>query len=64
MREWFGFTPMYLITLDASYCKTVSDREFCALVDNKLSVTAGTWVNTKPVMVVTAGHSLVDPGVL
>lgn len=36
MREWFGFTPTYLITLDASYCETATDREFCALVDHEL----------------------------
>lgn len=36
MREWFGFTPTYLITLDASFCETATDREFCALVDHEL----------------------------
>lgn len=36
MREWFGFTPTYLITLDASFCETATNREFCALVDHEL----------------------------
>lgn len=36
MREWFGFTPTYLITLDAQFCETATDREFCALVDHEL----------------------------
>lgn len=36
MREWFGFVPEFLITLDAAYSKTCSDAEFCALVEHEL----------------------------
>ena len=36
MRDWFGMVPDYLITLDASYCLTCSDVEFCALVEHEL----------------------------
>jgi hypothetical protein len=36
MWEWFGRTPEYLITLDASYCANCSDLEFCALVEHEL----------------------------
>jgi hypothetical protein len=36
MREWFGFVPEFLITLDADYSKTCSDAEFCALVEHEL----------------------------
>lgn len=36
MREWFGFVPGFLITLDASYCSTCSDAEFCALLEHEL----------------------------
>jgi hypothetical protein len=36
MIEWFGFVPAYLITLDAEYCKTCSDAEFCALVEHEM----------------------------
>ncbi|MAF04415.1 putative metallopeptidase [Herbaspirillum sp.] len=36
MNEWFGRVPAYLITLDAQYCATCSDLEFCALVEHEL----------------------------
>lgn len=36
MADWFGMVPQYLITLDASYCLTCSDVEFCALVEHEL----------------------------
>lgn len=36
MRDWFGAVPDYLITLDASYCLTCGDAEFCALVEHEL----------------------------
>lgn len=36
MADWFGMVPQFLITLDASYCLTCSDVEFCALVEHEL----------------------------
>lgn len=36
MRAWFGEVPAYLITLDARYCNTCTDVEFCALVEHEL----------------------------
>jgi hypothetical protein len=36
MTDWFGMVPQFLITLDASYCLTCSDVEFCALVEHEL----------------------------
>lgn len=36
MREWFGYVPDWLITLDASYCASCSDPEFCALVEHEM----------------------------
>ena len=36
MVDWFGAVPDFLITLDASYCLTCSDAEFCALVEHEL----------------------------
>jgi hypothetical protein len=36
MCDWFGAVPDYLITLDAEYCLTCSDLEFCALVEHEL----------------------------
>ncbi|MGQ2386308.1 putative metallopeptidase [Acinetobacter ursingii] len=36
MRDWFGFVPVYLITIDASFCEQASDREFCALIEHEL----------------------------
>lgn len=36
MVQWFGRVPDYLITLDASYCRTCSDVEWCALVEHEL----------------------------
>lgn len=36
MWEWFGHVPDWLITLDASYCRTCGDAEFCALVEHEL----------------------------
>ncbi len=28
MRDWFGFVPTYLITIDATFCDKANDREF------------------------------------
>lgn len=36
MFDWFGSVPDYLITLDAQYCLTCTDAEFCALVEHEL----------------------------
>lgn len=36
MLDWFGRVPTFLITLDASYCGSCSDIEFCALVEHEL----------------------------
>ena len=36
MRDWYGFVPTYLITIDASYCEKSNDRNFCALLDHEL----------------------------
>ena len=36
MVDWFGAVPEFLITLDASYCLTCSDAEFCALLEHEL----------------------------
>ncbi len=36
MSDWFGQVPDFLITLDARYCLTCSDVEFCALVEHEL----------------------------
>lgn len=35
MVDWFGSVPDYLITLDARYCLTCSDAEFCALLEHE-----------------------------
>lgn len=34
--EWYGYVPSWLITLDASFCATCSDEEFCALIEHEL----------------------------
>jgi len=36
MRDWFGYVPTYLITIDASYCDQATDRHFCALIEHEL----------------------------
>ncbi|MCU4389971.1 hypothetical protein KTH73_04415 [Acinetobacter courvalinii] len=36
MRDWFGYVPVYLITIDASFCEQASDRDFCALTEHEL----------------------------
>ncbi|KNX82069.1 putative metallopeptidase, partial [Acinetobacter baumannii] len=36
MRDWFGFVPTYLITIDATFCDKANDREFCALLEHEL----------------------------
>lgn len=36
MRDWFGFVPTYLITIDASFCDEANDNEFCALLEHEL----------------------------
>jgi hypothetical protein len=34
--QWFGRVPDFLITLDAEFCATCSDTEWCALVEHEL----------------------------
>ncbi|MBJ9482446.1 putative metallopeptidase [Acinetobacter baumannii] len=36
MRDWFGYVPVYLITIDASYCDQATDRDFSALIEHEL----------------------------
>jgi len=36
MRDWFGYVPVYLITIDASFCEQANDRDFCALIEHEL----------------------------
>ncbi|ENX58773.1 MULTISPECIES: putative metallopeptidase [Acinetobacter] len=36
MRDWFGYVPIYLITIDASFCEQATDRDFCALIEHEL----------------------------
>ncbi|WPP68985.1 putative metallopeptidase [Acinetobacter pittii] len=36
MRDWFGFIPTYLITIDATFCDKANDGEFCALLEHEL----------------------------
>ncbi len=36
MRDWFGCMPDFVITLDAMFCASASDAEFCALVEHEL----------------------------
>ncbi|MGU3311808.1 putative metallopeptidase [Acinetobacter sp. M5A5_2a] len=36
MRDWFGFIPTYLITIDATFCDKANDSEFCALLEHEL----------------------------
>lgn len=36
MIEWFGGVPGFLITLDAEYCATCTDVDWCALVEHEL----------------------------
>ncbi|RZG48079.1 putative metallopeptidase [Acinetobacter wuhouensis] len=36
MRDWFGFVPVYLITVDASFCENSNDVEFCRLIEHEL----------------------------
>lgn len=36
MRDWFGFVPVYLITIDASFCEQANDTDFCALIEHEL----------------------------
>ncbi|MFW2055758.1 putative metallopeptidase [Acinetobacter haemolyticus] len=36
MRDWFGYVPVYLITIDASFCEQASERSFCALIEHEL----------------------------
>lgn len=35
-REWFGYTPEFMITLDAHFCQSCSDAEWCALIEHEL----------------------------
>lgn len=34
--QWFNDLPEYLITIDATYAKQVSDVDFCALIEHEL----------------------------
>jgi len=36
MRDWFGFVPTYLITIDATFSDKANDSEFCALLEHEL----------------------------
>lgn len=36
LREWFGCTPDFVITLDATYAEHCGDAEFCALVEHEM----------------------------
>lgn len=36
MRDWYGFVPQYLITVDASFCEQATDHDFCALIEHEL----------------------------
>lgn len=36
MIDWFGYMPEWLITLDAGFCLSCSDIDFCALVEHEL----------------------------
>ena len=36
MRDWFGFVPQYLITVDGLYSEQASDRDFCRLIEHEL----------------------------
>ena len=36
MRDWFGFVPVVLITVNASFCENSNDREFSALIEHEL----------------------------
>lgn len=36
LEQWFGTVPEYIITLDAQYCSSANDAEFCALVEHEL----------------------------
>ncbi|MDX0615142.1 hypothetical protein GOD03_11670 [Sinorhizobium medicae] len=36
VKQWFGFVPDFIITLDAEYCRQCRDAEFMALVEHEL----------------------------
>lgn len=36
IKQWFGFVPDFIITLDAEYCRACGDAEFMALVEHEL----------------------------
>ncbi|RVJ93092.1 putative metallopeptidase [Sinorhizobium meliloti] len=36
VKQWFGFVPDFIITLDAEYCRACGDAEFMALVEHEL----------------------------
>ncbi|MQU78407.1 hypothetical protein FB009_109180 [Sinorhizobium medicae] len=36
IKQWFGFVPDFIITLDAEYCRHCGDAEFMALVEHEL----------------------------
>jgi hypothetical protein len=36
VKQWFGFVPDFIITLDAEYCRACGDAEFMALIEHEL----------------------------
>ncbi|WP_322886064.1 putative metallopeptidase (plasmid) [Sinorhizobium medicae] len=36
VKQWFGFVPDFIITLDAEYCRACGDAEFMGLVKHGL----------------------------
>lgn len=36
LRNWFGYIPTYIITIDAQYAAEASDTDFCALIEHEL----------------------------
>nr|WP_153518921.1 putative metallopeptidase [Sinorhizobium meliloti] len=36
VKQWFGFVPDFIITVDAEYCRACGDAEFMALVEHEL----------------------------
>jgi len=35
-RDWFGYVPDFIITVDAAYCATCDDASWCALIEHEL----------------------------
>ena len=36
LRNWFGYIPTYIITIDAQYASEATDTDFCALIEHEL----------------------------